>query len=174
MAGHDDGDEFFSDDDLDALPHDALAELENNAIQFTQAQQPTLLKAPPSSDYGDDFEDEDLDDAVVIDESRSTPAIIPALHRKSQGQAAQQERFRQRQRGTANSPSLANRQRLPDFVPPRFSQPSQVLLRVPIAPNDSMVAQQGSQPDSGIEDKVDSLQRQIEEVITVAEVALPC
>lgn len=174
MAGHDDGDDFFSDDDLDALPHDALAELENNAIQFTQAQQPNRMKALPSSDYGDDFEDEDLDDAVVIDESKSTPAIIPALRRKSQGQAAQQEQFRQHERRTISSPSLANRQRLPDFVPPRFSQPSQVPPRVPIAQNESMVVQQGSQPDSGTEDKVDNLQRQIEEVITVPAVPLPC
>jgi hypothetical protein len=76
MAGHDDGESNYDNDDLDDLPSDALIELENNAIQFTQAQR---VKAAPSSDYGDDFEDEDLDDAVVIDESRSTPAIVPTL-----------------------------------------------------------------------------------------------
>jgi hypothetical protein len=65
MAGHDDGDYSFSDDDLDALPQNAFDELEHNAIQQTQASQ--FVKAPPSSDYGDDFDDDELDDAEVHD-----------------------------------------------------------------------------------------------------------
>jgi len=77
MAGYADGENNFSDDDLDDLPFNALAELENNAILSTQAANthpPRKPVAAPSSDYGDDFDDEDLDDAVIIDESRSTPS----------------------------------------------------------------------------------------------------
>ncbi|KAG9243376.1 DNA repair protein-like protein Rad26 [Calycina marina] len=90
MSPYADGENNFSDDDLDLLQLDDLAELENNAIQFTQVAlaltqaaaypvQPPSRAPAPSSDYGDDFDDEDLDDAVVIDESRSTPAIVPNL-----------------------------------------------------------------------------------------------
>jgi hypothetical protein len=163
MAGQDDGDNFFDDDDLDTLPHDALVELENNAIQFTQAQTATRYIVTASSDYGDDFDDEELDDAVVIDESRSTPAALPALHRNIPGQATQREQFRQQRHGTTLStlnPNLASRQRPPD--PPKFNQPNRSQPRIP--QNDSMTAQQGSQA-SGVEANVESLQRQIEEVM---------
>jgi hypothetical protein len=162
MAGQDDGDNFFDDDDLDTLPHDALVELENNAIQFTQAQTATRYNAAASSDYGDDFDDEELDDAVVIDESRSTPAAIPALHRNIPGQVTPREQFRQQRHGTLSTlnPNLASRQRPPD--PPKFNQPNRSQPCIP--QNDSMTAQQGSQA-SGLEANVESLQRQIEEVM---------
>lgn len=65
MAGHHDGEDFFSDDDLDTLPQNAFDELEQTAIRQTQATQ--LIKGPPSSNYGDEFDDEDLDDAEVFD-----------------------------------------------------------------------------------------------------------
>jgi hypothetical protein len=163
MAGQDDGDNFFDDDDLDTLPHDALVELENNAIQFTQAQTTSRYNAAASSDYGDDFDDEEFDDAIVVDESRSTPATIPALHRNIPGQANQREQFRQ-QHGTLSTlnPNLASRQRPPD--PPKFNQPNRSQLPVPIPQNESMTAQQGSQ-GSGADGNVESLQRQIEEVM---------
>lgn len=93
MAAHIEGDNF-SDDALDELPLAALDELENHAIRLTQATQAHTQgrrEAPPSSDYGDDFDDEDLDDAVVIDEARSAPAIVPALHRASLSQTSQRE-----------------------------------------------------------------------------------
>lgn len=73
-------DEDFSDDDLDKLPQDTLIELENKAIQYTQAQTQARLNAVFTSDYGDDLEDDDLKDAVVIDGSSSTQVIIPSLH----------------------------------------------------------------------------------------------
>lgn len=63
----------FSDDDLDALNVNTLQELENNAIQFTQKKYlPTQIH---------DFEDDDLDDAIVQDKSILLPeksAPIPS------------------------------------------------------------------------------------------------
>jgi hypothetical protein len=125
MAGHhDDEEDYFDDDDLDALPNDTLIELENNAIQFTQAQTQARHKPPPSSDYGDDFEDENLDDAVVIDESRSTPAIVPTYSRYNAGQTTQSEQFRQQRYGTISHPDLPTSVRPNN--PPIFNQPSRL------------------------------------------------
>jgi hypothetical protein len=158
MAGHDDGESNYDDDDLDALPNDALIELENNAIQFTQAHR---ARAAPSSDYGEDvdFEEEDLDDAVVIDESRSTPAVVPSLRQNVPGPATQHEQFRQQRYGATNNSNLANRQRY--NPPPKFNEPS----RLSSAP----VVQQARQVEQGSEQvfgpDVLGLQRQVEEVI---------
>ncbi|RKF56411.1 putative dna repair protein rad26 [Erysiphe neolycopersici] len=74
-------DEEFSDDDLDKLPQDTFIELENKAIQYTQAQAQARLNAVSTSDYGDDLEDDDLKDAIVIDRSSSTQAIIQSLQK---------------------------------------------------------------------------------------------
>jgi hypothetical protein len=159
MAGYADGENNFSDDDLDDLPVDALQELENNAIQFTQAC--VTVKAPPS-DYGDEFDDEDLDDAVVIDEAKSAPAVVPPFSRGPQSQAPQREQFRQQRYGAPRSPNLVNRSR--PNVSPTLNQPnqSQPHVSIHIQQHESMVAQQGSLPESG--EKVDDLQRQIQEV----------
>lgn len=79
----------FSDDDLDALNANALQELENNAIQFTQAQKkyegPSQTQTQTQTqaafdhdyDYDYDFEDDDLDDAVVQDELHGNPILSP-------------------------------------------------------------------------------------------------
>lgn len=65
----------FSDDGFDDLNDTTLQELENNAVHLTQAQKPlnTQLSQPPNDndDYG--LEDDDLDDAVVIDEAAHLP-----------------------------------------------------------------------------------------------------
>lgn len=104
MAPHEDGENNFSDDDfLNDLPEDALDELENNAIASTQAR----LKPPPSSDYGEDFDDDDLDDAVVIDEARSVPAVVPYLHKNNVNQTSRQDQFHHQHygnRATVNRP----------------------------------------------------------------------
>lgn len=126
MAGHADHDNTFSDDDWDLLPPSVLAELESHAIRSTQAanhNSKTWREVPPSSDYGDDFEDEDLDDAVVIDEARSAPAVVPALHRNplSQSQQRGEQLLHQPLRGTsstgrsraAGTQHQPNRDRLP-------------------------------------------------------------
>jgi hypothetical protein len=106
MANYADVDHDFSDDDFNDLPTDALAELENNAIQFTQSviPQPQAYVqaqvqaqpkpgAVPSSDYGDDFDDDDLDDAVVIDESRSTPAALASHIQNGTGPAVRKDAY---------------------------------------------------------------------------------
>jgi hypothetical protein len=171
------GNEFdFSDDELDFLPADALVELENNAIQFTQAQSQAryskpanTVKAAPSSDYGDEIGEEDLDDAVIIDESKSTPAIIPGFQyqRPAPAQAVQREQFRQQRYGGTNNTytALADRQRNPPIPPPpRVSQPTRVPPRAPILQNDSMTAEQGSQPSVSGDNNAEELQRQFQEV----------
>ncbi|KAL2156790.1 hypothetical protein VTH82DRAFT_1536 [Thermothelomyces myriococcoides] len=61
----------FSDDSFDELNDAVLQELENKAIQFTQAQKLAQTQAAPQSQHNApeyEFEDDDLDDTVVIDE----------------------------------------------------------------------------------------------------------
>ncbi|ESZ95526.1 hypothetical protein SBOR_4079 [Sclerotinia borealis F-4128] len=140
MAPHEDGENNFSDDDfLNDIPADALEELENNAIAFTQAQ----IKAPPSSDYGDELDDDDLDDAVVIDEARSAPAVVPFVHRNNLNPVARQEQIRKQRYGDTN---IVNRHRN-NIGPPlphqsnRLPQP----LSVPIQREASNPSRQRSQ-----------------------------
>ncbi|KAK4151703.1 hypothetical protein C8A00DRAFT_16920 [Chaetomidium leptoderma] len=73
----------FSDDDLDDLNETVLQELENNAIQFTQAQKLAPTQAAPPTQhnaydaYEYDFDDDDLDDTIVIDEHAQPPPRPP-------------------------------------------------------------------------------------------------
>ena len=84
-------DDFF-DDGFDDLNDNILQELENNAIQFTQAQRLAQSQAPPSAPQlptqshaanhnSYSFEDDDLDDAVVIDELAQLPLRHPAAEK---------------------------------------------------------------------------------------------
>jgi hypothetical protein len=159
MAGHADREDNFSDDDLDDLPPNALAELEHNAVRLTQAARAhSQREALPSSDYGEDFDDEDLDDAVVIDEARSAPAIVPALHRATLSQASQREhQALHHQLGTTSS---ARRQRQEAFLHP----PSRDRLPSPasLPHGRSVQVRQGSQIQRS--DEAELLRRQLEEV----------
>lgn len=160
MAGYAHGENNFSDDDLDDLPIDALAELEHNAIQFTQATNTQARPKPapaPSSDYGDDFDDEDLDDAVVIDESRSTPAIVTAFSRNNPGPPTERDQFRQQRYGNSNA--LANRQR-PDI--PTYQRNTAPLSSNTAARNNGVTLQPESQV--GVSDDAEELRRQLGEV----------
>lgn len=69
----------FSDDGFDDLNDTALQQLENNAIQFTQAQKLAQSQAPQTQhnavEYG--FDDDDFDDTVVIDEQAQPPPKPP-------------------------------------------------------------------------------------------------
>lgn len=177
MAGHDDAESFFDDDDLDTLPNDALLELENNAIQFTQAQTQARLNGPPSSDYGDDFEDEDLEDAVIIDESRSTPTIVPQFNRFSAAQTTQREQFRQQRYGSVNQ-SNSQFARPQPVNTTRLNQPSRFQSRPPVPayrPSQSQI----SRPDvplvhlpASTNEDSQKLKLQIEEVSTIPEYVL--
>ncbi|TVY24546.1 hypothetical protein LHYA1_G006276 [Lachnellula hyalina] len=173
MSDHDFG---FSDDELDSLPVDAFVELETNAIQFTQVHTQTrysktaaAVKAAPSSDYGDEIGEEDLDDAVIIDESRSTPAIIQGLQRSVPSQAVQREHFRQQRYGTIANPQphLADRRgsRPTPPPPPRFSQTNQLPQRAQIPQHDSMRAEHGSQPSVTGDNAADKMRRQFQELL---------
>jgi hypothetical protein len=124
MAGLDDGEDFFSDDDLDGLPQNALDELEHNAILYTQhqTQATQLVKDHPSSDYGDGLEDEDLDDAVVINGATGVPDKLQPLHSRGTGVATQREQFRQaRYGGEANTHTLSDRSPRHTIPSARFS-----------------------------------------------------
>ncbi|KAJ1326925.1 DUF3636 domain-containing protein [Microdochium nivale] len=66
----------FDDDDLDNLNPLALQLLEENAIQFTQAAHPRPAPTQGALSY-DDYEYDDLDDAIVLDDLRGTSAISP-------------------------------------------------------------------------------------------------
>ncbi|RFU30308.1 hypothetical protein B7463_g6024, partial [Scytalidium lignicola] len=165
MEGNFDGDDF-DDDALDLLPANALEELENNAIQYTQAQtQAAHLKPPPSSDYGDDFEDDDLDDAVVIDEARSTPAVVTGIRRNILPHASPKENRRQQWDNLAGNAALAttlaNRQRLNGSVavPIQSSRP--------VSNATSITQAFSTQPDpvsANQSAKLEELQKQIEEL----------
>jgi hypothetical protein len=67
----------FSDDGFDDFDDSILEQIENNALQFTQAQKLAQSQAAPTQqrpayEYG--VEDDDLDDTVVIDERDLQPA----------------------------------------------------------------------------------------------------
>lgn len=162
MAGHGDGGELFSDDDLDDLPNDALAELESNAIRSTQAFNQAAIKVPPSSDYGDDFEDEDLDDAVVIDESKSAAAVVRPLYRSNPGQNLLRESLHAERQDPRHQPgtNLVNRQRSSNQSLTASINSSST--RSTSQNVDSLAVDQGSQPAKG--DPVETLQKQMREV----------
>lgn len=157
MSAQEYGEDFFSDDDLDTAAFD---ELENNAIQATQAQTQALRAAPQqqSSDYGaPDLEGDDLDDAVVVDEARSTPSIIPILQKNGVAQA--QERFRSQEDGVTQSATQSQRKQIAS-IPPRQTIPYHPSPSIPR--DESMRAQQGSQVDTS---NLGALQKQIQEVL---------
>jgi len=177
MPQYADGENNFSDDDLDDLPLNALAELENNAIESTQAAfansqllvpplAPPNQIAAPSSDYGDDFDDEDFDDAVVIDESRSTAAILPSLGqhdtRPSRPQYNPLSQHNTPRYGSNASASLNNRSRpnVPQFQPP-IRNNALPLPQERLPPRFS----EGSQPTPALDNPAE-LFRQLEEAIT--------
>ncbi|KAH6612845.1 hypothetical protein B0J18DRAFT_69662 [Chaetomium sp. MPI-SDFR-AT-0129] len=74
-------DDEFSDAGFDDLNDSVLQQLENNAIQFTQAQvlaQSQVAPKPQREDAFDyEFDDDDLDDTVVIDELAQPPPRPP-------------------------------------------------------------------------------------------------
>ncbi|KAM3081211.1 hypothetical protein ACMFMF_003125 [Clarireedia jacksonii] len=156
MAPNECGENNFSDDDfLDDLPPDALTELENNAIVFTQKAN---FKPTPSSDYGDDFGDEDLDDTVVVDEARSAPAVVPPAHRNNHNPVAQREQFRQKRYGDTG---IVNRTRN-DVFAQLAGQPDHLPQSIPILREDSNISRQHSQ--SVADGDAEALQRLVQEL----------
>lgn len=185
----------FSDDDLDALNPNTLQELENNALQFTQAQkaherpQPSFLAPPPPPlppppqprrllqpsrheiEYA--FEDDDLDDAVLVvrDGPQPKPALpivpVPAPERPArppsnippqQQQQQQQQQHQQHRQHQQPQQGLQGQQRQqketwrPTVVPTpashRRPQPVEPISRPSAAPGpvDSRASQQVPRP----------------------------
>lgn len=141
MADSVDGDDFFSDDGLDGLAPDALDEIENNAIRYTQYQATQALTLPPSSDYGDDLDDEDLDDAVVFDGAQVDPTN--RLTQFQSSVAIQQARQFQAQRPsrTETAQPLSDRSRRQSQIKPHYKNP--------VPTSRSVTGGQSTQPDSG-------------------------
>jgi hypothetical protein len=120
--------EDFLDDGFEDLDANVLQELENNALQATQAQSlvepnPFASRAadaahPSARDFGLEFEDDDLDDAVVIDELGQAPAV-PAGGREKSLPAAQPSR----PIPTLPAPRRWNQVRVPSVNPARDPTP---------------------------------------------------
>lgn len=126
MAGHDEGDDFFSDDGLDNIPQNAFDELEETAIRQTQATQ--LAQPPPSSsNYGDDFDDEDLDDAEVFDAAQDAPLRgSSVLHHRGHGNSLSDQFGQNRHGGTEDMRSITGRplkKEWPPMNPPITHRP---------------------------------------------------
>ncbi|TLS26748.1 hypothetical protein PpBr36_04149 [Pyricularia pennisetigena] len=105
----------FSDDGFDDLPDNALEELENTAIQFTQAQTQIQQPSQHREVFNLDFEDDDLDDTVVFDELARHPAKPPQLPQGRVAPAVAQSRQQWNAVPVAHSrTALSNRPRYPN------------------------------------------------------------
>jgi hypothetical protein len=168
MASQDDGDELFSDDDLDDLPPNALEELEKSAIRQTQHQtQATVIVEPrPSSDYGDEFDDDDLDDAVVIDETGGVPNRFPSLQPFSASLSTQRDQFQQSQYRSPNHlNSLAVRPLETELSYPKRTTQQHNAGRVQLTADGPCTAPQETVSTQAVPNVVvDTLQQQIQEV----------
>ena len=123
----------FSDDGLDDLPDNALQELENSAITFTQAQQAARKQQPQHQRQFDDYgwdEDDDLDTSEVINDADlliRRPLVDTSLPKQQRQQTTQHHQPVQRPPSPLPNPqwnptinpgnppnrALAARQRLP-------------------------------------------------------------
>lgn len=133
----------FSDDGFDDLPDNALQELENTAIQFTQAQTQIQQPSQPREVFDLDFEDDDLDDTVVFDELAQHPAKPPQLPQGRVAPAVTQPRQQWSATPVAHShTALSNRPRYPNSSqtgaapygqqgPPSSARPASTFQRPP-------------------------------------------
>lgn len=167
MAGQDDGDSYFSDSELDDLPHNALDELENNAILYTQhqTQATQLITVPPSSDYGDGFDDEDLDDAVVFDEAQVVPDRLLALQSQATGATTQRGQFRNgRYVGLGNIIPLADRTLKQNWTAEKHSSQKKDALLSGQQNEARQNLQEGVAKEATIDPVIEALQKQVQEV----------
>lgn len=184
--------DVWDDDDLDFLGDNQLAELEHNAIQFTQqhqqqVQQPRHNNARRDSnrngngyarqghmgsDYGDeDFEDDDLDDGIVYD---ANTQVIPVEVQKVQvkqrnGHVKAREQFRQdRYGGDTTSTSYHNinhitaRSDASHFLPSPAVSSTKIDKTLPV---DAQPANANPYDTQALE----SLQRQVQDLLRAQE-----
>ncbi|KAI0131875.1 hypothetical protein BJ170DRAFT_691102 [Xylariales sp. AK1849] len=117
----------FSDDGFDGLDANALQELENSATQFTQGHKKVDL-TQKQLDF--EFEDDDLDDAVVTDELRGNPVLLPeqqSAASSSRIAPQQQQQQQPQQNGWGPVPIPAGHFR-PQAVGSAARPPAQVAL----------------------------------------------
>ncbi|OLN87516.1 hypothetical protein CCHL11_06104 [Colletotrichum chlorophyti] len=142
----------FSDDDFDQLNDTTLQELENNAIQFTQAQRKPDSQFPGYSQVenydGFEFEDDDLDDTEVKNEllppvARPVPDKTVPQHQHQLGGRSSlppQQRWHPPPAPT-NAATLSSRARYPvpdpSYAPPAASQRFQGSVVAPYRPQPS-------------------------------------
>ncbi|KAK4446063.1 hypothetical protein QBC34DRAFT_412294 [Podospora aff. communis PSN243] len=130
----------FSDDGFDDLDDSILEQIENNALQFTQAQKLAQSQAAPTQqrpayEYG--VEDDDLDDTVVIDERDLPPpprpggvaGALPAQQPQRLGVGLGQQQWNRQFPRPAVPPQPLQQQRQAyaarqQFPPPRSQFPS--------------------------------------------------
>ncbi|KAI1738600.1 hypothetical protein F4680DRAFT_424410 [Xylaria scruposa] len=155
----------FSDDDLDGLNANALQELENNALQLTQAQKtynrpnppvpPKSLPPPPRGQrrsevvYG--FEDDDLDDAVVVAQNAPQPkSALPPVRAVAPAKPAQLPSRVQPRQQREHRPQPANPAFRPPAHPasvgPRASQQLHSRNQAPLLPRPAPTVSSGYQP----------------------------
>ncbi|KAI1276842.1 hypothetical protein F5Y07DRAFT_365226 [Xylaria sp. FL0933] len=141
----------FSDDDLDALNANALQELENSAIQFTQAQKTHEPRGPqsplalqPRYDVGYDVEDDDLDDAVVLVQDALQPKSalppVPMPERPVQIPsriAPQQQQYQQTRTWNSVSVPVPASHLRPQPVDPISRAPARPPRPAPVVPRAS-------------------------------------
>lgn len=161
MAASNDDGSSYSDDGLDDLDTSTLAQLEQNAIAFTQHAS-TQNRLAPSSDYGD--VDDDLDHAVLIDKGKGTNAQANLRNASTTIGVTAYEQFRVQRYGATSSPYGAGRPNLDrDVTSGKLqSRPLGTHLAVP-ATRGSTARPIGSET---LPDSVDELQRQIEALMS--------
>jgi hypothetical protein len=153
-------DYFDDDDDFDDLPEHALQDLENKAIQATQAQR-LLLSQPHSTQTLDEYglEDEDLDDAEVTNDVLvpvGRPLVDKSLPNPSRPPPPPSQQRWHPQPGPTTTAALSSRSRYPSVGPqslvsqriqppsirPRIQAQSSQFVRPPPHPNPHYVAPQ--------------------------------
>ncbi|KAK0622070.1 hypothetical protein B0T17DRAFT_509356 [Bombardia bombarda] len=122
-------DDEFSDDGFDDLNDQILQELENKAIQLTQAPAPSFAHHNEFAVNEYSLDDDDLDDTVVIDENAQQPpqpavdtGFQPPASRVIPSLAGQQQQWNQQQtqhpRPTYAPPLVRNTRPCHDLLPP--------------------------------------------------------
>ncbi|KAI1845939.1 hypothetical protein JX265_011165 [Neoarthrinium moseri] len=120
----------FSDDGFDDLNANVLDELENGAIQFTQAQK--LADPTQASLKDEDYDDDDLDDAIVTDDLRGKSLLPSAAaadpYVTTSSRIVPQQLSQQNGWAATHAPASASQFR-PQAITTTGRPPAQVTLR---------------------------------------------
>lgn len=173
MAAEIAGENFFSDDDLDALPDDALDELEQNAIQLTQyhrTQATVILDDSSSSKYGEALEGDDVENAIVKDQpSQILARRIPAVQGLSTRTTTTSEQFQPSRYGYGSgfNPSGPRQLQQPGRRPVFHRNDSDVTLQSETGAAPGVATPHP--PQAAPVADVETLQRQVQELLQERE-----